>query len=236
MTNTFHPRLGEDYDGRERGKLWGFIPSHEERLKLDERRAGYTLLELHSYKLIMQTQKLPVGMPPVVFNANSFLPPHKHLTSTNNNNDEDNIERISGRSSDGRGDRFVSSCINSCDQQFNDLDLCVERGTEKAKYRTTNINARLVGCKGQWTLFRRCTQFRDGQIMKSVLSWEKKHVKQLRDDERSVYVEDLQAKIRYLEYLRLRAGDKMDQIEYDREKRDIEKRVSSLQSASFIST
>eukprot|EP00922_Rhytidocystis_sp_ex-Travisia-forbesii_P031551 GHVS01046691.1.p1 GENE.GHVS01046691.1~~GHVS01046691.1.p1 ORF type:complete len:243 (-),score=30.80 GHVS01046691.1:622-1350(-) len=238
MTEVFHPRLEKDYDGRERGKLWGYIPSQEDRLKLDERRAGYTLLELHSYKLLMQTPKLPAGMPPVSTDTkrrDNLSADQQSATASLGSIGEGTLSSdVSSGSTDGGGGggwNRGGTRMSSCEKQFDDLDLCVERGVNKAKLRTTNLNSRLMGCKGQWTLFRRCTMYRDAHVMKAILSWENKHVKQLSDDERTNYIDQLQARIRYLEYLSLRTGDKLDQIEYDREQKDTEKRLSSMRSS-----
>ncbi|KAL8434853.1 hypothetical protein ACSSS7_002819 [Eimeria intestinalis] len=98
-----------------------------------------------------------------------------------------------------RQDEGVDESCIKCLGFYLALDRCVREVSKADEKNRYYKHTRLHACKPHWVWFKRCTGYRDQQLLKKIFSWEEKHVQGLRPAERRAYAEQLLGAKRYLE-------------------------------------
>ncbi|KAF4657596.1 hypothetical protein FOL47_008378 [Perkinsus chesapeaki] len=116
--------------------------------------------------------------------------------------------------------------IPDCMAEFYSLERCLDYGIQREHPRRPY--ARLIGCKATHLIFERCVRRRDTRIMKEITQWERSAISELSDTAKQEYVEGLERRQRYYEYLSDQSKQKDKQKFYDRQYTHILDRVINV--------
>ncbi|KAL8273257.1 hypothetical protein Esti_002758 [Eimeria stiedai] len=197
--------------------------TEENRLKNAEKKYGYTLGELHAYKHLMTPPRLPERMqqdkPEIrrvyehigkLTSTQAYVPQTENHFVTRTAEGSSGTKPASAGSSTSAEPRASSekqerqeeavdeSCVK-CLGFYLALDRCVREVSKADEGNRYYKHTRLHACKPHWVWFKRCTGFRDQQLLKEIFSWEEKHVHGLGPAERRAYADQLLGAKRYLE-------------------------------------
>jgi len=123
-----------------------------------------------------------------------------------------------------------------CEDNYRSLDRCMERGIEEEPimypYR------RLQDCRHIWKNFKQCVRLRDKRFVEKIHQWEKDQFKRMNDDERKLYLDDLEDRLSYAKYkfrTELEYGQKVkadrDIVQYGMRKELLINRVLNRENA-----
>ncbi|KAL8452167.1 hypothetical protein Emed_001474 [Eimeria media] len=233
--------------------------SEENKLKNAEKKYGYTLGELHAYKHFMTPPRLPERMQQekpeiqrVYEHIERLTATEVYVPQTENHfvtKTEESATGIKSSSAESRkSDQTRASCEKpqSQDEAVDEscvkclgfyvaLDRCVREVSKADEKNRYYKHTRLHACKPHWVWFKRCTGYRDKQLLKEIFSWEEKHVQGLNPAERRAYTEQLLGAKRYLEYSSARSRDAVEVVRMEREASHLNARIEKLRASVGIS-
>ncbi|KAF4670790.1 Golgi apparatus membrane protein TVP23 A [Perkinsus olseni] len=122
--------------------------------------------------------------------------------------------------------------IPDCMNEFYALERCLDYGIQREHPRRPY--ARLIGCKATHLCFERCVRRRDARIMREIMKWERSAVSELSDLAKHEYVDGLERRQRYYEYLSDQSKQKDKQKYYDRQYTHVLDRVINVKQTLGI--
>ncbi|KAL8431537.1 hypothetical protein Efla_000583 [Eimeria flavescens] len=106
-----------------------------------------------------------------------------NINSSNSSNSNSNSNSGSSGSSTASSAGVDESCVK-CLGYYLALDRCVRAVSAADEKHRVYKYTRLHACKPHWVWFKRCTGYRDQQLLKEICSWEEEHFKSLGAAER----------------------------------------------------
>ncbi|CDJ49163.1 hypothetical protein, conserved [Eimeria brunetti] len=229
----------------------------ENKLKIAQKKYGYTLGELHAYKHVMTPPRMPDDMqhanPEMAYaydqiqklvateeyeqqTENHFATKPPQTASRNSATKSASTDATSAtakchltqeRGGTSGPDTVDESCVK-CLGYYLALDRCVRAVSKQDEKNRIYKHTRLHACKPHWIWFNRCIGYRDKQLLKEIHSWEAEHVSSLGTKEREEYLQRLLGTKRYLEYAAARSRDEVDAVRLKREASHIIARLEKL--------
>lgn len=237
--------------------------TEENKLKNAERKYGYSLGELHAYKHLMKPPQMPERMqeerPDMRYTyeqIDKLIEVEEYQQQTENHfatkpgrkpwtmkqpldessrqTDASDVRSKVASSTSQHANGVDESCIK-CLGYYLALDRCVRAVSKEDEKNRVYKYTRLHACKPHWVWFKRCTGYRDQQLLNEIFAWEGGYVQSLETAQRREYAEKLHGVKRYLEYASARSRDNVELVRMQREASHVAARVEKLYESGAAS-
>eukprot|EP01068_Selenidium_serpulae_P010932 Selendium_serpulae@DN5565_c0_g1_i1.p1 len=127
------------------------------------------------------------------------------------------------------------SGLTDCSNYYNRLQKCVSRQDEYDVSWSREYFHTLFTCKWFWGQFTRCVNYRDAQLLKQLVKWDKKQVMATKanfNNETSCkgYVTELESQVRYAKYMMHRTSAHPLNINFNKWEREEKNALTRLTS------
>ena len=95
-------------------------------------------------------------------------------------------------------DRLLKSCGDTCEFRFDKIERCLE--FLKSREHVSDPFARAVQCHNVWQLFNKCVRVRNKTLITESSRWECEYIQKLTPEAQIEHLEEIDRKVRYLEY------------------------------------